>query len=92
MNFPRIYRTIKHIKLKQIYYQIVNRLTKVKEYKGVIPKSTNIEFVDFLYAQNSFQPPRTFTFLNLVKEFDDVTGITKLLGSFGRITLIISTF
>lgn len=72
MNVPRILRTVKYIKFKQVYYQLVNRFSTVKEYKGDIPKSTNIQFVDFVYSHQSLIGKNSFTFLNLKKEFKEV--------------------
>ena len=72
MNIPRILRTVKHIKFKQIFHQLINRFITVKEYKGDIPKSTNIQFVDFVYSHESLIENNNFAFLNLKKEFKEI--------------------
>ena len=72
MKIGLLLRTIKHIRLKQLYYQLINRFSTVKEYKGEIPKSTNIQFVDFVHSHESLIGNNNFAFLNLKKEFKEI--------------------
>ena len=69
MNFPVIFRTIRHLKVKQVIYQIRNRIYKPKYRNCFAPECNALEF-------NAEPIPRAisvhgneFTFLNLTQGF-----------------------
>ncbi len=77
-NIPRLYRTIKHLTLKQIYfrlyYYIINRLLPVN-FKKIAEGKTCTRAVPyeikfrFIPASNSYKPPSSFSFLNISHDF-----------------------
>ena len=69
MNFPIIFRTIRHLKVKQVFYQIKNRIYKAKYRNCSAPECIALEFAaEFIPRPLSVQGDE-FTFLNLSQRF-----------------------
>lgn len=70
MNYPLLFRTVRHLKLTQMFYQVKNRLVKPAyvafEAPDIeVPKGLKAEPIARYTSVNGKQ----FTFLNLEHEF-----------------------
>ena len=78
MNYSLIFNTVKHLKCKQIAYQVLYRLIK-PEYKfekapTCIPKSMMLSVFP---CKGYCSSGNSFTFLNLSKNFDNWDDISN---------------
>ena len=67
-------RTIRHLKLKQIYYQLYNRFKLKPALKSYLPKKADFSFLNFSYnvPVTAVTETSSFTFLNLNKDFETI--------------------
>lgn len=71
----RLYHTIKHLRLKQLYYRAYYKFKPLigkKSYRDVIPKTTELNWGASLQSKTSFAHNNSFTFLNLTKSFESI--------------------
>src|SRR5690606_29465302 len=68
-------RTIRHLRLKQLYYQLYYRARKIfkrkKEIEISIAPVTLLRWNDYYFHPNSYQENNTFEFLNLTHCFSN---------------------
>lgn len=69
MDLLIIFRTICHLKVKQVIYQIWNRLYKVKYHRYCAPEYSMLEFAIEPISRASSVQGEEFTFLNLTQRF-----------------------
>lgn len=61
-----IVNTIKHLRLKQIYYQLYYRLFSHKLMEYNVPRQSSLRMVSVIAKWYCYNVPKTFTFLNLI--------------------------
>lgn len=64
-----IVNTIKHLRLKQIYYQLYYRLFSHKLMEYNVPRQSSLRMVSVIAKWYCYNVPKTFTFLNLIGDF-----------------------
>ena len=64
-----IVNTIKHLRLKQIYYQLYYRLFSHKLMEYNVPRQSSLRMVSVITKWYCYNVPKTFTFLNLIGDF-----------------------
>lgn len=76
MNIPLLFRTIRHLKLKQVVYQLKNRIFPSKYVYYASPTCNKLVMMSMPVSRPISLKGNQFSFLNLTKDFTDWNDVS----------------